>query len=311
MLGRLRKSATAGVKVLCYHGVVGRRVDDRLERNFHLLSDFKRHVDFFRRFEVIGIDQIFEVLKSSSSRRKPILAITFDDGYANNLLAAELLDKAGLPWSVFVSTGAIAPTGIIGSIELSLLVLHGRARHLELFGKRWALGSRAERETTFQEIRYPLKEMSSQSRTRCMEKIRQQFPVGESQMLLERFPSFRMLTWEQLRSLNAAKVIVGSHGVAHEIHHENQNFDVRKLELEQSKLELEQELTRPCNYFAYPNGSFHHLSPSEVRAAGYQLAFTMNAGIVHGDTNPFLLPRITPASSTNALKRMMTDSAWN
>ncbi len=292
MLGRLKGRPPAGIQVFCYHGVVERRVDDRLERNFHLLSDFKRHVDFFRRFDVIGIDQIFEVLKSSLPRRKPVVAITFDDGYANNLMAAEVLEKVGLPWSLFVTTGAIAPSGIIGGIELSLLILHGRAKHLELFGKKWSLETRAERETTFQEIRYPLKEMPSHARTRYMEQIRQQFPEGESQLLLKRFPSFQMLTWDQLRSLNASKVIVGSHGVAHELHHEKQNLDVRKVELEQSKRELEEKLTRPCKHFAYPNGTFHDLSPAETRAAGYELAFTMNAGTVQGDTNPFLLPRL-------------------
>jgi peptidoglycan/xylan/chitin deacetylase (PgdA/CDA1 family) len=115
-----------------------------------------------------------------------------------------------------------------------------------------------------------------------------------------------MLTWEQLQSLNASKVIVGSHGVTHEIHHENQDQDVRKLELEQSKFELEQKLGHPCNYFAYPNGNFHDLSPSEAQAAGYELAFTMNAGTVEGDTNPFLLPRLTPPSSMSSLKQLVS-----
>jgi len=309
MLERIRRRAAGGINVFCYHGVVERRVDHLLERNFHLLSDFKRHVDVFRGFEVIGIDQIFEVLGSSAPRRKPVVAITFDDGYANNLLAAEVLEKAGLPWSVFVATGAIAPAGIIGNVELSLLILHGRAEHLELFDKRWALGSRAERETTFQGIRFRLKEMSSPARIRCMENIRQQFPEGESQFLLQKFPSFQMLTWEHLRSFNASKVAIGSHGVTHEIHHENQNLDVRKLELEQSKLELEQRLARPCNYFAYPNGNFHDLSPAEAQAAGYELAFTMNAGTVEGDTNPFLLPRLAAPSSRDSLKRLVSNSA--
>jgi peptidoglycan/xylan/chitin deacetylase (PgdA/CDA1 family) len=151
--------------------------------------------------------------------------------------------------------------------------------------------------------------MSAPVRARCMESIRQQFPSGESQLLLRRFPSFEMLTWDHLRSFNGSRVLVGSHGVTHEIHHENQDQDVRKHELEQSKLELERQLGRPCNYFAYPNGDFHDLSPSEAQAAGYELAFTMNAGTIQGDTNPFLLPRITPPSSMDSLKRLVSAAA--
>lgn len=306
---RSLRGTPSGIKVFCYHGVVERRVDDRLERNFHLLSDFKRHVDFFRRFEVIGIDQFVEAQSSSAFTRKPLVAITFDDGYANNLIAAEVLERAGLPWSVFVSTGAVGAIGCIWTVELSLLILHGRAEHLELFDKRWSLASRADREATFQGIRVPLKEVSSPARMKCMAHIRQQFLEGETQFLLQKFPSLQMLTWEQLLSFNASKVIVGSHGVTHEIHHENQDQDVRKRELEQSKLELERHLARPCNYFAYPNGNFHDLSSSEVQSAGYELAFTMNAGTVEGDTNPFLLPRLTPPSSLDSLKRLVSNSA--
>jgi peptidoglycan/xylan/chitin deacetylase (PgdA/CDA1 family) len=297
------KRTASGIRVFCYHGVVERKVDARLERNFHLLSDFKRHINFFRRFKVIGINQITEVLTSSKLERAPLIAITFDDGYANNLMAAEVLDKAGLPWSVFVSTGAVGPARYIWTVELSLLILHGRAEYIEVFNSRFGLISREEREAAFQQIRFALKGMSSQKRIELMNHIRQQFPDGEIDFLLEKFPSFRMLSWKQLRQLKPSKVTVGSHGVAHEIHHSNQNQDVRNLELQRSKLELERELARPCNYFAFPNGNFHESSPDELQSAGYELAFTMEVGMVERGTNKYLLPRITPPASMASLKQ--------
>ena len=134
-----------------------------------------------------------------------------------------------------------------------------------------------------------------------MESVRAQFPQGETYSLLRKFPSLQMLSWDQIHHL-PARVTVGSHGVSHEIHHARQESNVRQLELCQSRIELEQQLGRPCKYFAYPNGNSHDLSPLEAEAAGYEMAFTMNAGTITRQTNRFLLPRFTAPASFDSLK---------
>ena len=59
-------------------------------------------------FEVITLDRLLLRLARGYARREPALAITFDDGYADNAeIAAPILDRLGLNATFFVSTGAI------------------------------------------------------------------------------------------------------------------------------------------------------------------------------------------------------------
>lgn len=258
---------------------------------------------FLLRFRVLNFAQLKEEIAKPANNRKPGVVITFDDGYANNLLAAEILSAFRLPWLIFIPTGAIGRENSIWTVELSLLLLHGGAVKLELFNKLWPLDTREEREVAFQAIRRLLKALPSIQRKQMMECIRQQFPREETKCLLSKFPSLQMLSWEEVSYMASAGAEVGSHGVEHEIHHANQPEVVRRRELIDSKAELEKRLGKSCNAFAFPNGNFNEASAEEVGKAGYQLAFTTHPRTVTENSNPFLLPRLCPPSSLNNFAR--------
>ncbi len=285
------------IQVFCYHGVVELRQDLRLERNLTLVSDFQAQIDILSRSQVLSLGELKDELQAPAKRRRSAVVITFDDGYANNLMAAEILASARLPWAVFVSTGALGRENSLWTVELSLLLLHGRAEPVEALGQAWSLTSRQAREDAFQAIRYPLKAMPADRRQEAMVNIRQQFPPDETQRLLHEFPSLQMLTWEEVGQLAGAGVTIGSHGVHHEIHHANQPEAVRRHELTESKAELEHRLGRPCRYFAFPNGDFNPNSAAEVQAAAYDLAFTTQSGAITPGTNAYLLPRLESVGS--------------
>ena len=288
---------SVGIRVLAYHGVVERVKDPVLERNFVPLQDFHSHIRFLRRYRVLSLAELVDELHVGGRKTRPTAVITFDDGYANNLLAAEVLATFRLPWSVFIPTGAIGRENFIWTAELSLFLLQGRARQLEILNRVWYLNGRRERESAFQVIRHTLKAMPSALRKDAMDSLRQQFPKDETLCLLNEFPSLQMLSWEEVGHLRSWGVEIGSHGVDHEIHHTAQPETVRWFELTQSKAVLERRLAAPCNFFAFPNGDFIPISADEVRAAGYKLAVTTKPGIVGTEAHPYLLPRTEPADS--------------
>ena len=292
-----------GIRVYCYHGVVESKTDSRLERNFHCLSNFRDHLRFLSRFRVISLGEILDTLAAPGKKSKPAVAITFDDGYANNLLAAQILNDFNLPWSVFISTGKINQDRTIPLVELSLLLLHGNALKLEALGQSFSLRSNEERVVAFQTIRTKLKTVPSAVRRVTMDHITHQFPDGEIERLLSKFPSLRLLSWEETRRLADSGVEIGSHGVDHEIHHSAQPQSVRIRELTESRAELEARLDRSCRFFAFPNGNYSKGSSSEVKNAGYELAFTTRAGTVVPGADLFLLPRLEPQVSLTGLTR--------
>jgi peptidoglycan/xylan/chitin deacetylase (PgdA/CDA1 family) len=291
-----------GIRVFCYHGVIERKTD-RVERNLHLLSEFREHLRFLRRFRILSLTDLVPELSTNKKDDPPAAVITFDDGYANNLLAAEVLSANHLPWTVFVATGAIGRENSIWTVELSLLLLHGQAERIEVFDRCWPLNSPDEREAAFQSIRYPLKAMAADLRKQTMDSIRQQFPRGESQRLLGKFPSLQMLSWEEVRQLAGAGVEIGSHGVNHEIHNHAQPESIRRFELLQSKVELESQLGRSCSFLAFPNGDFTLSSADEARDAGYKLAFTTQTKTILPGANPYTLPRLVPYGRLRSFAR--------
>lgn len=286
-----------GIRIFYYHGVIERKADPLLERNFNLLSDFQSHIRFLRRFRILGLAELADALSNNTGRFGAAAIITFDDGYANNLLAGEIMNAARLPWSIFISTGAVGRDNSTWPLELALLLLHGQAGQVEALDRIWSLKSRDAREAAFQAIRVRLKAMPQPLRRELLDWVRQQFPEREIQRLLKEFPSLQMLSWEEVKHLANGGAEIGSHGVDHEIHHPNQPETTRSFELTESKAELERRLNRPCLFFAFPDGGFTRHSADEVRAAGYKLSFTTQPDTVKHGASPFLLPRFYPAGS--------------
>lgn len=298
---RYRRSQ--GLRIYCYHGVVETKRDQRIERNLHELDEFRRQVAFLRRRDVLGVDDLAEILSTGRLPRRAAAVLTFDDGYVNNLLAAEVLDRYALPWCVFVTTEHVGRFETIWTVELSLLILMGAASQIELFGSTWPLRDRSEREASFQSIRYTLKMQPADARIAFMDVLRSQFPDGESTRLLQQFPGLRLMSWEELSQLNAGRVTIGSHGVRHEIHHGNQDGSIRLREMMESRTVLENRLGSPCRYFAFPNGDHDQDSTGQLEAAGYELGFTMVPGVLRPDLPSRLLPRFSPPGRQRAFVR--------
>jgi peptidoglycan/xylan/chitin deacetylase (PgdA/CDA1 family) len=60
-----------------------------------------------RRFRVLSLTELDAELSHPNEKKKPAAVITFDDGFVNNLLAAEILATYHLPCTIFITTVAI------------------------------------------------------------------------------------------------------------------------------------------------------------------------------------------------------------
>lgn len=286
---RLRPADTAGVRVLTYHGLVERKSDPYLERNFHTIQQFRDHLRVLRRHRVVAPNDV--VAESQTSRLT--VAITFDDGYLNNEIAAELLDAYRLPWALYVSTGEIGRGATIWTVRLGLLLLHGRTTSIDAFGQQWSLADRELRLACFGAVRRRAKQLTQGERVAFFEQLVSQFEPGEEQRLLAEFPSFRMLDWPGVRSLRSSGAAIGSHGVSHEIQHERQPDHVIEVELRNSRRTIRSELGSDCTTLAYPNGDSTNCSRRLAHRLGYLTAYTTIDGSVYADSDPLALPRLT------------------
>jgi peptidoglycan/xylan/chitin deacetylase (PgdA/CDA1 family) len=97
----------AGVCILAYHNIVPAALAGVGDASLHLTDgDFRRQLDEIgRRYDVVPVT---EVLAAPSDRRRPRVAITFDDAYLGAVtIGIEELARRGMPATIFVPPGLL------------------------------------------------------------------------------------------------------------------------------------------------------------------------------------------------------------
>jgi peptidoglycan/xylan/chitin deacetylase (PgdA/CDA1 family) len=220
------------------------------------------------------------------------LAITFDDGYADNYtIALPILRQLGLPATFFIATGFLdggrmwndtvieAVRGAKGSeIDLSSL---GLGTH--------RVDSVPERRRTIAEILSQLKYRPPSARQEQAEAIASIADIG--------LPSDLMLTSAQLRGLAALGMGIGSHTVSHPILARLDDESARR-EIADSRDMLETIVRQPIKLFAYPNGKpgqdYTAAHVQIARDLGLSAAVSTAPGSVRAGDSLHELPRFTP-----------------
>lgn len=271
---------------------------------------FREHLEVFRASgrEVLPVSELLAAHRAGAAPRNA-LAITFDDGYLDNLrIAAPMLAAAGFPAMLFVTTGTLGTGGLMWWDVLTDIVLHDRALppHVDIavtFGTyRVELG---DPDPTASAHRWnPLTDDAPSPRHRayvelwsilltCDEAERQRVlaelvaALGPARLDRDR----RMMTAEEVVELaRATPFEIGAHTVTHS---SLVRVDprTREHELVASKATLETLLDREVDVLAYPYGHVDQDVAETARRAGYRSAVTTTGGQVGPDADPLRVCR--------------------
>jgi peptidoglycan/xylan/chitin deacetylase (PgdA/CDA1 family) len=114
----------------------------------------------------------------------------------------------------------------------------------------------------------------------------------------------RLMTAEEWRAWYRAGMDVGSHTQTHSNLTQLSGQDAR-LQIVQSKDELQQMVGAEVRHFCYPYGWFESEHQEMVRTAGYVTATSTRRGRAQTGDNPHALKRIMIACATNPLQFFM------
>ncbi len=278
----------APVVVLAYHRVTVTPTD------FHSLAvspeNFHAHMNFLKRsFHVVRFEEDW------TEARKPAVAITFDDGYADNMRALEIIEEVGVPATFFISTGYIGSRNEFWWDELERLVLgessYPSCFHLEdpKYGKTWSTSSYRKRRSMFRDLHLSAKKINEERRRDWLKQIREW--AGLDEMLNE---ANRQLTSDELTAMAKSQwVTIGAHTVSHPplafLTEEEQ-----RSEIVSSKLQLEKIVGKDITVFSYPFGGRgdYDLTTSRIcREEGFVKAAAAFPGEAHSWCDPYQIPR--------------------
>lgn len=227
---------------------------------------------------------------------KPAVAITFDDGYADNALEAlPILEELGIPATFFVSTGTIGITKEFWWDELTRIILESEELPVNFtlkdssWGGTWLTGTASERQEFYHEIVRLMTDADTEQRSDWLGQLRLWAEQKEN-----RNESNRAMTIDELRLLSASSVVtIGSHSVTHS-RLSSLTADAEREELTASKHQLETWTGKEITLFSYPFGKrcdYTNGSIALCREAGYIKTAANFPGQAHRWTDPFQIPR--------------------
>jgi peptidoglycan/xylan/chitin deacetylase (PgdA/CDA1 family) len=253
---------------------------------------FEQHVAYLAsNYAVVRLPEAVQMMRQGVALPSNAVAITFDDGYADNLPAARTLHRHGVTGTFYLTAGCLDGEQPFWPSELRALVALNRSRvvQVRINGEtvRCPCSGAAEREHAVRRLSSIFKSHPIATRESMREQLRAAAGVGRV-----RSP---MLTWKQVREMHEMGMTIGAHTVTHP-NLPSAGLADATAEIFGSKQRLEHEIGAPVTMFSYPNGGAERYYTPElqrvVEAAGFEAATTSRFGFASPASDMYALERV-------------------
>lgn len=286
----IEKRTGPSARILYYH-----RVNDENDPFFPATPTalFEQEMRFLKRhYTVVTLADLVATLSGGTTQ--PVVAITFDDGYADNYEHAfPILRRLGLPATVFLTTGSMNSREPLWFEQLAIAVKKADREYWDLDWEgvgRLPMRTLAERIAANDKLFRFFRTVPDTERTVLLAALLRRFARASDER------NDRMLTWDQVRLMSRQGIAFGGHTVSHpflsRLTPEMLHWEVHKC-----KHRIEEELQLAVEHFAYPNGreeDFSDMSKRALRDAGYRAAVTTIWGTNYRCTDLLELRRGQP-----------------
>jgi len=223
-------------------------------------------------------------------QQKPLVAITFDDGWKDNYeVAFPVLQELKIPVTIFITTGKIGSSEPFWQQKLGWLfsfVIHkGRKEDQERLKRILELD---EAEVLNSDL---YKKIVGKWKSREHSEINAKLNIdGWSKKILS-FERALFLSSDDIREMASRNIDFGSHTVNHVILTNECDATVES-ELVESKKALEEIVRKPVDMLAYPDGAFSNEIIRKAAASGYKLGCTTQNVPIGKRFDPMKCPRV-------------------
>jgi peptidoglycan/xylan/chitin deacetylase (PgdA/CDA1 family) len=268
---------------------------------------FERQIRYVAaHYTVLAVEDVVDRMSSGRIPRDAV-AITFDDGYRDNLThAAPILARFRVPATVFLATGFIGSGEVPWYDRLAIALKRTTRRSVSSpSGEELPLTSVTARVAALGRLQTDFKTLPEAQFQTSLASVLEGLGVSAE-------PSRKdlMLSWDDVLALHGLGFRIGAHTVTHPIL-SRVSVERAREEILESRRAIEAAVGLAPKAFAYPNGGQADYTPAVVdlvRAAGFTCAVTTRFGVNTNATSPWELRRGQPWEDD--LPRFALKLAW-
>ena len=268
----LSNSSVNNGLVIMYHGITKKNTNWFSPR--HLSEEqFEEHLRYLKHnFDCVSLTELIHSAPKNKNRKQ--IALTFDDGYLNNLtVALPLIEKYQIPVTFFIS-GICTEEKPVNYLFPDLLQALERLKLKEL---KWVFDEMKlsdELKSSQLDFYSIAKKFTKAERLKFEQLLKTQLDSDEFMQSIDS-EIWQLLSTESLKKLaNSKFVTIGSHGYSHYLFAEISEKDCIE-ELSVSKNALENCIGKQIDFVAYPDGNYSNNVVRLANEVGYSHQFAV------------------------------------
>lgn len=285
--------------ILMYHGVVERPLAPACWQQLPV-DAFRRQLAWVaRHFRVLPLVEALDRMKAGTLPPRSC-ALTFDDGFENDVrVAVPVLERLGLPATVFVVTDLLGTAEVPWPDRLYLAFARTRAQALDGSPAglpTLGLGDDAARGAAYAQVVRALKALEPTAKDAALVALTDALGAPRTPDPGE----FRLMSWAQAVALDRGGLVhVAAHTRTHEILARLPTAAAVRDQVMASQRAVTERLGHAPRVFAYPNGravDVDDRAKAAVAEAGIPWALSTVEGFATAASDPLALPRLSIGS---------------
>jgi len=298
------KKASKNCCIINFHGV--RKNNNEVFNNRHMpVSEFEKTIIYLKKnYNIVTISEMFEIHRSKRKVNRKTIALTFDDGYANNFdIAFPVLKKHNVPATFYIISKCLTHTNYLSWPDAIDIIKKNHKDDLKVNDYVFKYPSFYNEDLKL-DLQGYLKTCGDQTETLAHE-LSKQFHYEDNE--IKRSPELLLLISGENISKYANEPLI-EFG-AHSHTHPNMEFldkEAAQQQLKKSKEIIEEKIGKKIITFAFPDGSYLPETISLAKEIGYTNIAAVEYRHNENNSDPNLLARYTISNSTtyesNALR---------
>ncbi len=293
-----------GALILMYHSISPASMEPYISPKNRVAPEiFRRQISHLREHHtLVPLAQIIRHLTDGDRLPENAVAITFDDGYLDNLtVAAPILNEFNVPATIYLATGYIDGELTQWADNIHFLLNKISSNELEKLSSRVLDLFDGKVKTNSATVSGCIHDFMLQSdmkdRNKLFEIIQREFGV--------RCPDVKTtLSWNDIRRMRKAypSIDIGAHTKEH-MDLSSRNYDAAMVQINGSKIDIERELNISPKDFSFPYGRKNLSSMSQLKLDGWRSATAAGNDLRIGpSSDPFCLARIEVTNDFDHLR---------